>query len=59
MPGSGKPAELLNLVGKGAVDIAAVPASYFPAQLPLLAAPSALPLALPSPQKGRGATNEP
>jgi len=49
----GKPAELLNMVGRGAVDIAAVPASYFPAQLPLLAAPSALPLALPSPQKAQ------
>ncbi|MSQ21596.1 MAG: hypothetical protein EXR39_19170 [Betaproteobacteria bacterium] len=49
----GKPAELLNLVGRGAIDIAAVPASYFPAQLPLLAAPSALPLALPSPQKAQ------
>lgn len=49
----GKPAELLNLVGRGAIDIAAVPASYFPAQLPLLAAPSALPLALPSPEKAQ------
>jgi TRAP-type C4-dicarboxylate transport system substrate-binding protein len=49
----GKPTELLNLVGRGAVDIAAVPASYFPAQLPLLAAPSALPLALPSTQKAQ------
>ncbi|MFM9882128.1 MAG: TRAP transporter substrate-binding protein DctP [Burkholderiales bacterium] len=49
----GKPNELLNLVGRGALDIAAVPASYFPAQLPLLAAPSALPLALPSPQKAQ------
>ncbi|TAK82491.1 MAG: hypothetical protein EPO20_20690 [Betaproteobacteria bacterium] len=49
----GKPNELLNLVSRGAVDIAAVPASYFPAQLPLLAAPSALPLALPSPEKAQ------
>ena len=49
----GKPNELLNLVGRGAIDIAAVPASYFPAQLPLLAAPSALPLALPSPEKAQ------
>jgi len=49
----GKPAELLNLVGRGAVDIAAVPASYFPAQLPLLAAPSALPLAMRSRQKAQ------
>lgn len=49
----GKPNELLNMAGRGAVDIAAVPASYFPAQLPLLAAPSALPLALPSPEKAQ------
>lgn len=49
----GKPTELLGLVGRGAVDIAAVPASYFPAQLPLLAAPSALPMALPSPEKAQ------
>lgn len=49
----GKPTELLGLVGKGAVDIAAVPASYFPAQLPLLAAPSALPLALPTAAKAQ------
>jgi TRAP-type C4-dicarboxylate transport system substrate-binding protein len=49
----GKPMELLSLVGQGAVDIAAVPASYFPAQLPFLAAPSALPLALPSPEKAQ------
>src|SRR5690606_9362864 len=47
----GQASELLSLVGQGAVDIAAVPASYFPAQLPLLAAPSALPFALPDPQK--------
>lgn len=46
----GQASELLDLVGQGAVDISAVPASYFPAQLPLLAAPSALPLALKSPQ---------
>jgi TRAP-type C4-dicarboxylate transport system substrate-binding protein len=50
---AGKAMELLNLVGKGALDIAAVPASYYPAQLPFLSAPSALPLALPSPQKAQ------
>jgi len=49
----GQASELLGLVGQGAVDIAAVPASYFPAQLPLLAAPSALPLALPDPQSAQ------
>jgi TRAP-type C4-dicarboxylate transport system substrate-binding protein len=49
----GKPNELLGLVSRGAVDAAAVPASYFPAQLPLLAAPSALPMALPSPEKAQ------
>jgi TRAP-type C4-dicarboxylate transport system substrate-binding protein len=49
----GKPTELLGLVSKGAVDVAAVPASYYPAQMPLLAAPSALPMALPSPEKAQ------
>lgn len=49
----GQAPELLGLVGQGAVDIAAVPASYFPAQLPLLAAPSALPFALPTPEKAQ------
>lgn len=49
----GKANELLTMAGQGAVDIAAVPASFFPAQLPLLAAPSALPLALPSPEKAQ------
>ena len=32
----GKSRELLNLVGQGAVDVAATPASYFPTQLPFL-----------------------
>jgi len=49
----GKPNELLGLAGRGALDVAAVPASFFPAQLPLLAAPSALPLALASPAKAQ------
>jgi TRAP-type C4-dicarboxylate transport system substrate-binding protein len=49
----GKPNELIAMVGQGAVDIAAVPASFFPALFPLLAAPSALPLALPSPAKAQ------
>lgn len=49
----GKANELLTMAGQGAVDIAAVPASFFPSQLPLLAAPSALPLALPSPEKAQ------
>ncbi len=31
----GKPTELLDLVGSGAVDMAAVPAGYFPSKLPL------------------------
>lgn len=49
----GQANELLDLVGQGAVDISAVPASYFPALIPLLAAPSALPLALKSPQNAQ------
>jgi TRAP-type C4-dicarboxylate transport system substrate-binding protein len=48
---AGKPNELLGLVSQGAVDAAAVPASYFPAQLPLLSAPSALPLTMATPEK--------
>ena len=50
---AGKAPELLGLVGQGGLDIATVPASYFPAKLPLLAAPSAIPLALPSPEKAQ------
>lgn len=46
----GQASELLDLVSGGAVDISAVPASYFPAEIPLLAAPSSLPLTLDSPQ---------
>jgi TRAP-type C4-dicarboxylate transport system substrate-binding protein len=46
----GQASELLDLAGQGAVDISAVSASYFPAELPLLAAPSALPLTLKSRQ---------
>lgn len=46
----GSSRELLDLAGQGAVDISAVPPSYFPARLPLIAAPSSLPLALPTPE---------
>jgi TRAP-type transport system periplasmic protein len=46
----GQASELLDLASQGAVDVSAVPASYFPAEIPLLAAPSSLPLALKSPQ---------
>ena len=49
----GKAGELLDLVSQGAVDISAVPASYFPAEIPLLATPSSLPLALKSPQNAQ------
>lgn len=40
----GKPEEILELVGSGAVDLGAVPPAYFPNELPLLGAPNALPL---------------
>lgn len=50
---AGESQELLDLVGQRAVDVAAVPPSYFPAQLPLLSTPSALPLALPNPEIGQ------
>jgi TRAP-type C4-dicarboxylate transport system substrate-binding protein len=45
---AGKPAELLELTGQGAVDVATVVTSYFPAQLPLLSAISAIPFAFPT-----------
>jgi TRAP-type C4-dicarboxylate transport system substrate-binding protein len=48
----GKSRELLSLVGQGAVDVAATPASYFPTQLPFLSAPSSLPLTLDSVRQG-------
>jgi TRAP-type C4-dicarboxylate transport system substrate-binding protein len=48
----GKSRELLNLVGQGAVDVAATPASYFPTQLPFLSAPSSMPLTLDSNRQG-------
>lgn len=50
---AGAPAEMLKLVGGGALDMGAFPASYFPAQVPLLASFSALPVVLPSPQKAQ------
>jgi TRAP-type transport system periplasmic protein len=44
----GKARELINLTAQGAVDVSAVPASYFPAQFPFLAAPNSLPLTMGS-----------
>jgi TRAP-type C4-dicarboxylate transport system substrate-binding protein len=44
----GKARELINLTAQGAVDVSAVPASYFPAQFPFLAAPNSLPLTMAS-----------
>lgn len=40
----GKPLEILRLVQTGAVDLGAVPPSYFPDDLPLTGAPNSLPL---------------
>jgi TRAP-type C4-dicarboxylate transport system substrate-binding protein len=40
----GKPLEILRLVQTGAVDLGAVPPSYFPDDLPLSGAPNSLPL---------------
>lgn len=40
----GAPLEILRLVQTGAVDLGAVPPSYFPDDLPLSGAPNALPL---------------
>ncbi len=44
----GEPLEILRLVGSGAVDLGAVPPSYFPNELPLSSAPNALPLTFES-----------
>ena len=40
----GEPLEILKLVASGAVDMGAVPPSYFPNELPLTGAPNSLPL---------------
>jgi TRAP-type C4-dicarboxylate transport system substrate-binding protein len=53
----GAPAELLKLVGGGALDIGAFPGSYFPAQMPFLASFSALPLVLPTSPKAQAIAN--
>lgn len=45
---AGKPAELLELTGQGSIDGASIVTSYFPAQLPLLSAVSAIPFAFPT-----------
>ncbi len=44
----GEPMEILRLVRSGAVDMGAVPPSYFPNELPLTSAPNALPLTFES-----------
>lgn len=44
----GKARELINLTAQGAVDVSAVPASYFPAQFPFMSAPNSLPLTMSS-----------
>lgn len=45
---AGAPAELLDLLSAGSVDMAAITPSYYPAKLPLLGALSALPLGMPT-----------
>lgn len=42
----GAPKENLTLMSNGAIDMAAMSAGYFPAQLPLHAAPNSLPMAM-------------
>ncbi len=44
----GKPLEILNLVGSGAVDMGAAPPAYYPNELPLTSAPNSLPLTFKS-----------
>lgn len=53
----GAPAEMLKLVGGGALDAGAFPGSYFPAQMPFLASFSALPLVLPTSAKAQQIAN--
>lgn len=45
---AGAPAELLDLLSAGSIDMAAITPSYYPAKLPLLGALSALPLGMPT-----------
>lgn len=40
------PKENLNLLSRGAIDLAGMSAGYFPEELPLLAAPNSIPMAL-------------
>lgn len=44
--GLGGPKENLALLGAGAIDMAAMSAGYFPAELPFFAAPNSLPMAM-------------
>lgn len=55
---AGAPGEMLKLVGGGGLDIGTFPGSYFPAEMPFLAAPSALPLTLPSAEKADAIIHE-
>lgn len=45
---AGAPAELLDLLSAGSIDMAAFTPSYYPAKVPLLSALSALPLGMPT-----------
>ncbi len=45
---AGAPAELLDLLSAGSIDMAAITPSYYPAKLPLLGALNALPLGMPT-----------
>ncbi|THB80346.1 MAG: hypothetical protein D3926_07720 [Desulfobacteraceae bacterium] len=44
--GLGEPKENLGLLRRGAIDMAGMSAGYFPEQMPLLAAPNSIPMAL-------------
>lgn len=54
---AGAPAEQLKLVGAGALDMGVFPGSYFPAQMPLLGAMSALPIVMPDSAKAQEIAN--
>lgn len=49
----GKTKEMLTMVKQGAIDIAAVSPSFFPAELPFFAAPNSLPMAIDSAEQAQ------
>jgi len=44
--GLGKPRDNLSLLARGAIDMAGMSAGYFPDEMPLLAAPNSIPMAM-------------